>query len=169
MPTWHLKFGESEIYAVTGKTDASVDLRDIAESLGYSCQDDGSLNEEVSRHLRAGETYPVSERVMIWIGAARRVIVELKSEKSGSLVDWLDTQPTFDHLSPDCRGQSVQPAKGRDDRDHKTHVAVEQRIAREPSASPEQVAIDLGISTKDATDQLAAAGFIRRIKVATSE
>lgn len=34
MPAWHLKVGKSEIYAVTGKTDESVDVYDIAVSLG---------------------------------------------------------------------------------------------------------------------------------------
>lgn len=37
---------------------------------------------------------------MIWMGAARGVIVDLKSEKS----EWLDIQPNFGHLFGELLG-----------------------------------------------------------------
>ncbi|KAE8753875.1 hypothetical protein FSO04_42770 [Paraburkholderia madseniana] len=157
MPVRRLKFGQFEIYVVTGGTDASLSLDDMARPLGFDCKD--GLLGKISELGLDDEVYPVGAKEMISVGAARTLAGSFATVDSAALVDWFDTEPHLRDLPIDCHGPTDQEHRGP-----QTRIAVEQLLDREPNASTEKIAEDLRIGEQAATDQVKAVHFIRRYK-----
>ena len=154
MPVRRLKFDDKfEFFVVTGETDASVCLDDMALSIGFARP---KLLEKIGELGLDEEVYPVGARTMISVGAARTVAGSLETVDSAKkLVNWFDTE-ILCHL---CHGQS-----DKEHGDTQTRLAVERILAREPDATPEMVAEDLGIDEQAAVELIRAVRFVQRYK-----
>jgi hypothetical protein len=113
------------------------------------------LFEKISELGLGEEVYPVGARTMISVGVARTVAGSLETTDYAALVDWFDTE-ILCHL---CHGQS-----DKEHGDTQTRLAVERILAREPDATPEMVAEDLGIDEQAAVELIRAVRFVQRYK-----